>query len=94
MLLQKKLKKLQYSWLSNENYSNLQKNSNLNQLHRAYLENVLRKSKCTEYQNSLPNTLTKKSNVITILRNFNKYIIVNNLDCLIINYDLNFRKYN
>lgn len=55
MLLQKKVEKLQYSWLSNENYSNLQKNSNLNQLHRAYLENELRKSKCTEYQNSLPN---------------------------------------
>lgn len=94
MLLQRMLKRLQYSWLSNENYSNLQNNSNLNQLNRAYLENVLRKSKCAEYKNSLPITLTNKTNVITIVRNFNKYNILNNLDCLIINYDLNVRKYN
>lgn len=94
MLLQRMLKNVQYSWFSNENYSSLQNNSNLNQLYRAYLENVLRKSKCTEYKNSLPITLTNKTNVITIVRNFNKYNILNNLDCLIINYDINVRKYN
>lgn len=67
------LKKLQYSWLSNENYSNLHNDSNLNLLNRAYLENVLRKSKSTEYKNSLPITQTNKTNVIKIIRNFNKY---------------------
>lgn len=95
MLLQRMLKKLQYSLLSNENYSNLQNNSNLNLLNRAYLENVLRKFKCKEYKNGLPIILTNKTNVIiTIIRNFNKYNILNNLDCLIINYDINVRKYN